>query len=278
MINDYLKTGLPFYDNILKQDRYKDFCGCDPSLDCLFKLPAPNNALLPFQIEKKIIANDLPTQWKVHTLDGNVAMDISFNINKLQVIPGKPGYQNVIYDGSKLSFKYNNGEIVDLSICNGYYYSTVIFKSGTSYSEIFFVDDQTPLNRYLKIEWNGNCHIGGIQYSAGYKNMLYLDTELSKNVPSVIEDGEEIDGVFIPITVQYINNYRIECYVPEYLVEALISLSLHPNVVITLKNGLYSTKSSKINVTNIEWDETSCMAVVELKFQQDEQMIYKSCC
>jgi hypothetical protein len=122
MINDELHTGFRWYDNILKQNRYKSYCGA-----CDFKLISPCNKLLPFII----ITYTIPTSWKIYTKEGVSVLDISSCLSEIGQITTAIGNKYLEYKGTNLSCVY--------SLDCGYYYSVLSDGDNSLYSEVFYV-------------------------------------------------------------------------------------------------------------------------------------------
>lgn len=133
---------------------------------------------------------------------------------------------------------------------------------------------------YIKLEWWDTCDIGGIYYQDGFKNTVFLDTDIGRPDYNILEEGAENgDGVFIKDYSRLQKAPQIQCYVPEYLADALSLLPLHSNVRMTYTNGLYAGLVRNVSV-NIEWDSENndCMALVTISFQQDDQVVKTNCC
>src|SRR5688572_20542031 len=107
---------------------------------------------------------------------------------------------------------------------------------------------------YIKLEWWDTCDIGGICYQDGFKNTVFLDTDIGRPDYNILEEGAENgDGVFIKDYSRLQKTPQIQCYVPEYLADALSLLPLHSNVRMTYTNGLYAGLVRNVSV-NVEWD------------------------
>jgi hypothetical protein len=133
---------------------------------------------------------------------------------------------------------------------------------------------------YIKLEWWDTCNVGNIYYEVGFKNKIFLDTDIGKPSYDILEEGEENgNGVFIKDYVRFQKIPQIQCYVPEYLADALSLLPLHSNIRVTFTNGIYAGLVRNANVT-VEWDNENndCMATVTITFQQDDQVVKTNCC
>lgn len=133
---------------------------------------------------------------------------------------------------------------------------------------------------YIKLEWWNSCNLGEIYYTGGFKNKLFLETEIGEPEYLHEETGhEDGNGVFVKELESLVKNYRFKVVVPEDIVDALEAMALHDNITITYTNGLYSSAVRNVKV-NATWSEETnqCLAVVEVLFQQDDQIIKGSCC
>ncbi|GGH24631.1 hypothetical protein GCM10011418_32680 [Sphingobacterium alkalisoli] len=222
--------------------------------------------------------NDLVISWTVNYLDGSSAFNLNQNIDIL-VKNIDNSFENYLYNGQELKFRFNNGEIAPLEMCNGTFYSVVEFQSGQKYySEVFKIDSNVNLSELIKIEWAGDCKIAAISYINNYKNLLFADSAIERSTPGIIEEGEEIEGRFIPSFVKYTNRYRISLIAPDWLIESLTMIGLHPNVLVTTNNGLYVSQMENVKVENLEWLNPPCYARLDLTFEQDEESLYTTCC
>lgn len=133
---------------------------------------------------------------------------------------------------------------------------------------------------YLKLEWWNECDLGDIYYAGGYVNKFYYETEVGKPEYVVEQDTQENgEGEDVVLSQVRKKIYQIEMYVPEYVVDSLVDMALHDNIRLTYTNGLYSSVIRNVEV-GVVWEEDSndCMAVVTIKFQQDDQLVDNACC
>lgn len=133
---------------------------------------------------------------------------------------------------------------------------------------------------YIKLTWTNSCDLGNIYYSGGFENKIFLDALIGAPDFKELEEGEENDqGVFVKTLEKLQKINKFQCYVPEYLVDALKLMPLHDDVKIFYTNGLYSSQIRNIKV-DVEWEDISneCMALVTVSFQQDDQVVKDNCC
>lgn len=133
---------------------------------------------------------------------------------------------------------------------------------------------------YIKLEWWNSCDLGRIYYQGGFKNKLFLDASIGRpDYAYEAEEQQDGDGAAVKNYEKLEKLYKIETYQPEYVVDALQAMQLHDNIRISLTDGSYSSTIRNVKV-NATWEDISnqCMALVEITFQQDDQIIRDNCC
>ena len=133
---------------------------------------------------------------------------------------------------------------------------------------------------YLKIDYYNSCDLGGVYYQGGFINTIYLDTQIGAPEYQYEEEGEDNgEGVLIKTFEKLQKVYKFQVLVPEYMADALMFMALHDVVNISYTNGLYASSIRNI-IVNVTWDEdtNSCMAIVDVSFQQDDQILKDNCC
>lgn len=131
---------------------------------------------------------------------------------------------------------------------------------------------------YLRLEWWNSCDIAGIHYGRFFENKIFIDAEIGK--PEFLEEEEGFEneeGVFITNYKKLIPVYRFEFMGPEYIVKAMKAMAMHDTILIG--NELYDAGIRNVEV-NATWDPDTndCLALIEIKFRQDDQIIKNSCC
>lgn len=133
---------------------------------------------------------------------------------------------------------------------------------------------------YIKLEWKNTCDLGNIYYQSNYWNKIYLDASIGRpDYLYEIEEESNDDAVKIANYQKLEKAYKIEVYVPEYVVDALQAMQLHDTIRLSLTDGSYSSSIRNVKV-NASWEDISnhCLALVEITFQQDDQVVKTSCC
>lgn len=141
MIAEPIKTAFPWYDDILKQNRYKETC----LANCDFKLLTPLNTIPTFEIRTNENGVEIIT-WKVYCQDGSLADDITshtsggfaedrININTID------GQDYISYKGVPLIDLGMGDPTPPLILSCGAYYSVLETNVGNYYSELFYCED-----------------------------------------------------------------------------------------------------------------------------------------
>lgn len=137
------------------------------------------------------------------------------------------------------------------------------------YSEVVNLVDNT--DTYLKIVWWDNedlfFNAGSILYkSAGFKNILYLDTEIGRPDYKFEEEGDERDGYFFPEKQISKKVYKFTAPIPEYLADAMRLIRLSDNITIEKNGVIYNCDTFLMNV---DWLEQGDLAGAEIEFTTD---------
>lgn len=157
--------------------------------------------------------------------------------------------------------------VVFASVPNGQYYCAL--DDGLNYwvSEVFtVVNDTEP---YLKLEWWDKedfiMDAGAIAYSGtGFRNILYLPSDIAKPEYVFEEEGETRDGYFFPTKMISEKKYRFNFLASEYLLDVLRFVRMADNVRIE-KNG--KTYIPDTFLITPEWENNGDVAVVQAEFE-----------
>jgi len=129
MIFDELKTSFRFYDDLEKQNRYKENC----LAVCEYKTPCPENTILPFQIRTGYDPSLSFLHWYIKCEnDDAIATDL-FAFSGSIVITSSGDYSYISYLGGPLGIEFP---------CGSYYLHIVLDSAGGElnfYSETFNV-------------------------------------------------------------------------------------------------------------------------------------------
>lgn len=255
MIYDELPLPLVFYDDILKQDRFKENNKSD-----IFKLLALNDRLIPFQFRDADTQS--LTSIGVYREDGTLLTNLQLNLFSSISISG---FKYFIWNANQ-ALKNTSGANISLP-CDRYYLRANL-TSKVYFSEIFTVIDN-PLD-YLMLEWtNINGDVDPVYYQSGYKSRLYIDTFITKGIPS-IEINQDKDGFGNPVILskKMVENYEISLeLVPNYLLDAINFMSLHDKIFVRTKGN---NRSGDMENTTIDFEQVERYSLFEVtvKFNQ----------
>lgn len=246
---------LPWYKSVKYQDFRKSY-----AYGNVFQLIAPDRSLLPFQIRRthrpeatftvRILYDD-GTQYR------NVSADVAAD---LHVVTGE--------DFDVIQYCNDGGIGFFQRLAPGRYYAELSDGVETWFSEVFSVVDD--LSRYIKLEYwsadNQEYNGGEIDYSNGYRNVLYICSELGKPDYEFEEEAEARDGY--PYIEKQVGKkiFRFECKAPEYLVDALRVVWLSDYVRMTANGQLYEVMHF---LPAPNWQEDGHYAMVECEVEAD---------
>lgn len=276
---------LPFYQSLDEQDSKKWWAYGD-----IFSLIVPKTTLIPFFFrvnDSHALTLDNVRVYKMccHPISerGEFSYDFSddfrieragnaqwwldqFN-NKIHVTAGT-GYTDVYYLGD-----------ASLPFDKGRYYMEFVFKYTVSstdyfisvYSEVFTCVENTELSQYTKIEWKNSSSLDTgtaiIPYTAGYTNILYLDTDVCQPTYEFEEEGENRNGYFFPIKQISYKKYTFKIVAPEYMCDAMRLVRMSDSVTITDKNGFDYDATQFI--MDVSWLEGGHYASADCEFTTD---------
>jgi hypothetical protein len=105
-----------------------------------------------------------------------------------------------------------------------------------------------------------------IAYGHGYRNTLYLNTQLGKPEYEFNEEGENRDGFFFPEKQISEKKYKCQVLAPEYLCDVMRLIRMCDHVRVTDKGRIYDCDTFLITP---EWQEQGNLASVEIEFETD---------
>lgn len=267
MIYENFKNSFRIYDNIAKQSRFLKA----GEVSNLFGLICPYDGVLPWQM--KVPGAGVVTEMKVRKLDDTVAYDLAASIAGLE----KKG---VVAGGKYILHHYAN---MGVNMTPGQYYMSLIVDGEYYYSEVFTVVnciswDNIEESPYLMLKWNNDCgDLGPILYQTGWNDVLFLDTVIEREEPSVYEEGSE-DAIknFTAFLQKYVDNLNFDAYAPFHIVETLVLMSMHKTVTLWTIGGLYTgpIRNIKASVASV----VENIYVCNVKFQQDTVYVNTGCC
>lgn len=255
-------TVLPFYSDLKYQHSNKPY-----AFGAIYPLYASAKSLLPFQFtvnhvaDTAIAENDGELIKKILLVNIDTGLSTSISSLVSDFIYRK------VYSTSDCVY-YAADTVFDRNLAQGQYYIYIQFADDQEvYSEVITVVDN--IEDYLKIIWWDKEDLefdsGFIAYnSIGFKNVLYLNTDIGKPDYKFEEDGKERDGYFFAEKQLSEKVYRFTFVAPEYLCDAVRFIRLSDNVHV-YKNGIDYIVDSFL--ANVAWQEQGDLAAVDVEFR-----------
>ena len=155
---------------------------------------------------------------------------------------------------------------MDTRLEEGMYYMTLSDGTDTWWSEILtLVNDVTP---YLMIEWGDMSDLifdaGIISYRRGYRNRVYLSTDLGKPDYTFEDEGESRDGYYFPEKQVSSKTYKCVALAPEFLIDAMRLVRLSD--VVTVRDKFARVYDCDTFLVTAEWQTQGDLASLEIEF------------
>lgn len=249
---------LPFYRDINEQNHRKSY-----AYGAVYPLYCPLGSMPPFQV---IIPHGSVTVSQVMLIDygtGN-GVDITSEMNDsgLQIVRFAAFNYDVIVYPATAPFNISNKE--------GRYYLVMTLSDNTMlFSDIFTLIGDT--SGYLMIQWwdNSDLVMDGcrIVYSTGYRNTLWIQSQLGKPDYEFEEEGETRDGYFFPEKMISQKRYKCHMMASEYLCDVMRFIRLSDFIFILDQNSVMYQCDTFLFTP--EWQEQGDLASVEIEFTCD---------
>lgn len=247
---------LPWYTSIEEQNHRKSY-----AYGKVYPLYAQKDILLPFQIMRPTRAAAI-TSVKIHKKkSGTLIADITqkmLDAGLTIVAFPQYGYDVILFPAN---FPLSAG------ISEGERYLVMSDGVTTWYSDVLtLVSNISP---YLKVEWwdveNLVFDAGIIVYQGGFKNRMYLSTELGKPEYTFNEEGTDRDGFFFPEKQVSEKTYKFSFLASEFLLDVIRFVRMSDYKVITDKYArVYYADTFLITP---KWETQGDLASVETEFQ-----------
>lgn len=243
---------LVWYNKKEFQHYLKDYAfgRVDPILTELNQIP-------PFQLIRNTSGNSI-TYFKIITSKGStVTITDDIQTGGLSII-AKPNFDIIKYN--------SNIKIPNQSFEQNTYYAEMSDGVNIWYSEYFQMLEYT--GRLLKIEYcHGSNfeHSGGyIDYTGGYKNRIYLPTQLAKpsyptEKKSTKRQGRDFDEYMVSWKL-----FKFEATLPEFMCDIMRLIWQHDFVEISQNGKTYAVSQFLMN--DPEWLPKTDLAKVEFEF------------
>jgi len=248
---------LPFYGDVSEQD-YKKF----QSFGEVYPLIAEKSKLLPFQVRRDTRANVVN---KLNLIDFVTGASINILAESQSAGLNLKRFEN---DGYDLIINPSALILPTQIIKAGQYYLEMGDGVENWFSEVFTVVNNVKGFTRLSYYDRDNLYYSGghLDYSAPFKNYLYIKTEIGKPEYPFEEEAQKRDGVLFVEKQISEKKYKFEFLCPEYLCDALRVVRMHDYIQIL-------DKGKKYNVENIifepKWKDQGNLAVMEVEFECD---------
>lgn len=247
---------LPFYPSLDLQHHRLPYVYGE-----VFPLMCDRRRLLPFQImfeeeDGASLKMELFTPGKDGGTDITAAMeDAGLSVTKAY--------------GSDVAVFPASISLRGVDIPQGRHWLRAAYGGQTAYSEMFTA---APLmDGYTKIEWwddaDAEFDAGAVLYPAGYRNFLWVDTDIAKPEYQFDEEGEERDGYFFP--EKRVSEKTYKCVFPaaEFMCDALRLARLSDHVRITDRHG--RDYDCDTVLFTVDWEDFGDVAAVTCEFETD---------
>ena len=248
---------LPWYNSIERQNHRRDY-----AFGNIYPLITPDRKLLPFQIVRSTRGNAI-TQVVLRDITGKQIANITSQMKETGLTVKRfasDGYDVIIYPG-----------ILPMAITTpeGQYYAEITDGVQRWYSEVFTIK-RTIDNSYLTIEWWDDEPLyfsgGHIDYSEGFRNKVYLPTQVGKPDYNFEEEGEKRDGYFFPEKQVSEKVYKFNFIAPEFLCDVMRIIRMSDHILITSRGETYNADSFLMTP---KWQEQGDLAAIEVEFETD---------
>jgi len=279
MLQYGIKQPLRFYQKLEHQNRYRKGAAAK-----VFKLLAPTNRLLPFQLKRAATLLPIQSIKYVSVVDGSsTELLASLDSGELQTFAFQT-YDYLVHFGI---------EDLGLTMPEGEYYLEVTDSVNTWYSEViqvtdFDADDLTANSCVVtKLTYYDTCDVADIFYRTQafggpqYKNIVYLDVDIGKPEYDYNEEGDEDgEGRFEADYKRLEKQYLLQGVFPEYMVDALTLIPLHigkTGVVEVLTQRGYAGEVDRITVSPQWQGDLGLWALTDILFST-EFVVKANCC
>lgn len=246
---------LPFYEDINEQNHRRSYAYGEK-----YPLYTPMGCVPPFQIIREHDAATI-TSVMLYRVEDGVGTNITAAVTGAGMVVQQytaDRYDVVLFPSLAPS---------NLTTKEGQHYLVVTMSDGAVYYSDYFtvVGD---MSAFLQIRWwdaqdliMDGCRI---VYSTGFKNTLWLNTQLGKPEYEFEEEGEERDGYFYPEKMISEKKYKCTFLAPEYLCDVIRFIRLSDFVYVRDRYG-HSYRCDTF-LCEPKWEEQGDLASVEMEF------------
>lgn len=247
---------IPFYPSLDEQNHRKSY-----AFGRFYPLVMKTPRILPFQVLSEQTSIMIQSV-ELYKEDGTLLADITSDMTE-------SGLSTASHDNFGVII-YTSIMPLSIAIAEGRYYLKITTDTEVWYSDVItFVTD---LSGYIKLEWydreNLEFDSGIIDYeTSGFKNKLYLCTELGKPEYKFDEEGEERDGYFFPIKQISEKVYKCTALVPEYLCDVMRLIRMADYVHVTDQYGREYDCDTFLMTP--KWQTQGDLASIEIEMETD---------
>ena len=248
---------LPFYESLEEQNHRKSYAYGET-----YPLYVPMGAVPPFSIMADYYIGDDVSAVNLYRYDGSLVGDI------FDALTDAGMYYSPLYvGGDKIMVVYPSIMPQSITTEEGRYYLEVVFGDhGSVWSDVFTVVGAT--HDLLMLQWWDDDNLitddGAIQYSRGYRNTLWLATQLGKPEYTFEDEGERRDGYFFPEKRLSYKTYKFTFLASEYVCDIIRLTRISDHVTVRDKFG-HMYRCDQFLVTP-KWETQGDLASVECEF------------
>lgn len=246
---------LPFYENAGEQQHRLSYAYGE-----VYPLYTPLGTVPPFQIIRNHNGATVSRVVLERVSDGHQT-DITAEIAYEGLVTNE--YEDYGYD----IVIYPSNVIGTLTETEGRHFLLVTMTDGTVYTSDYFTV-VADMSGFLQVQWwDGQDLVmdgGRIAYSDGYRNTLWLATQLGKPDYDYEEEGETRDGYFF--TEKIVSEKRYKCVIlaPEYLCDVMRFIRMSDVVYVRDRySHLYRCDTF---LYTPKWETQGDLASVEIEF------------
>lgn len=161
---------------------------------------------------------------------------------------------------------------------------TVTFTGVGCFTEVSMKQKTGESTCNAKLVYSHDCDfLGNLYYPTGYENEFFFDegVEPIALTPNIIREYDENGNKDKILRRQRRETtYRLDVgYVPWYVADALVEMSLHDNITLHLAGDTGSGDLKNVEV-EVDWDEfgDNCLAKCTISFQLEDATTTDGCC
>ena len=247
---------LPFYENSAELNNERTYAYGE-----VYPLYTPKGSVPPFQIIKPYTNDDVAYAY-LHKYGDPLSSMVDVK-------------QKLINAGLRMAHYADDYDVVvfpsiapaNITTKEGRYNLFILMSDGYSYVSDYFVA-VADMSNFLQIKWWDIADLvmdgSRIVYGDGFKNTLWLNTQLGKPEYEFEEEGETRDGYFYPEKMISEKKYKCVILAPEYLCDVMRFIRMSDFVTIKDRWG-HSYRCDTFLCTP-KWETQGDLASVEIEF------------